>query len=136
MSKSSRKRYQAKRREYKQIEEQIDRRNAYGLPDPTPYEATRKIIEQEKRSLKNKITEGDQNMMRSIIIRKSYYSGIKELSPENRLEVYDAIMHSAFENTPPDISALSNEARSVAACVIDCIEADYKRFLEKRGAKE
>ena len=51
MSKSSRKRYQAKRREYKQIEEQIDRRNAYGLPDPTPYEATRKIIEREKRSL-------------------------------------------------------------------------------------
>jgi hypothetical protein len=135
MSKSSRKRYQAKRREYKQIEEQIDRRNAYGLPDPTPYEATRKIIEREKRSLKNKIIEGEQNM-RSIIIRKSYYSGIKELSPENRLEVYDAIMHSAFENTPPDISALSNEARSVAACVIDCIEADYKRFLEKRGEKE
>ena len=82
MSKSSRKRYQAKRREYKQIEEQIDRRNAYGLPDPTPYEAARKIIEREKRSLKNKITEGDQNMMRSIIIRKAYYSGIKELSPE------------------------------------------------------
>lgn len=135
MSKSSRKRYQAKRREYKQIEEQIDRRNAYGLPDPTPYEATRKIIEREKRSLKNKIIEGEQNM-RSIIIRKSYYSGIKELSPENRLEVYDAIMQSAFENTPPDFSALSNAARSVAACVIDCIEADYRRFLEKRGAKE
>lgn len=133
MSKSSRKRYQAKRRAYKR-EEPIDRRNVYGLPDPTPYEATRKIIEREKRSLKNKITEGEQNM-RSIIIRKSYYSGIKELSPENRLEVYDAIMQSAFENTPPDFSALSNAARSVAACVIDCIEADYRRFLEKRGAK-
>nr|DAG28389.1 MAG TPA: hypothetical protein [Caudoviricetes sp.] len=133
MSKSSRKRYQAKRRAYKR-EEPIDRRNVYGLPDPTPYEAMRKIIEREKRSLKNKIIEGEQNM-RSIIIRKSYYSGIKELSPENRLEVYDAIMHSAFENTPPDISTLSNEARSVAACVIDCIEADYKRFLEKRVAK-
>jgi hypothetical protein len=50
MSKSSRKRYQAKRREYKQIEEQIDRRNAYGLPDPTPKAAVDKIIQKERRT--------------------------------------------------------------------------------------
>lgn len=49
MSKSSRKRYQAKRREYKQIEEQIDRRNAYGLPDPPPKAAVDKIIQKERR---------------------------------------------------------------------------------------
>lgn len=52
MSKSSRKRYQAKRREYKQIEEQIDRRNAYGLPDPTPQEAVRQIIRNERKNKK------------------------------------------------------------------------------------
>lgn len=48
MSKSSRKRYQAKRRAYKR-EEPIDRRNVYGLPDPTPKAAVDKIIQKERR---------------------------------------------------------------------------------------
>lgn len=60
MSKSSRKRYQAKRREYKQIEEQIDRRNAYGLPDPTPKAAVDKIIQKERR-IKHERNKGDHH---------------------------------------------------------------------------
>lgn len=50
MSKSSRKRYQATRRRYKQREEQLDRRNVYGLPDPTPQEAVRQIIRNERKN--------------------------------------------------------------------------------------
>lgn len=57
MSKSSRKRYQATRRRYKQRkeqeeprEEQLDRRNVYGLPDPTPQEAVRRIIRNERKN--------------------------------------------------------------------------------------
>lgn len=74
--------------------------------------------------------------MNSILIRKSYYSGIKGLSPENRLAVYDAIMHSAFENTPPDMSALSPAALSVASLINEDIQSNYAVYVQRRGGTD
>lgn len=79
--------------------------------------------------------------MNSILIRKSYYSGIKGLSPENRLAVYDAIMHSAFEDTPPDMAALSPAALSpaalsVASLINEDIQSNYAVYVQRRGGSD
>lgn len=74
--------------------------------------------------------------MNSILIRKSYYSGIKGLSPENRLAVYDAIMHSAFEDTPPDMAALSPTALSVASLINEDIQSNYAVYVQRRGGSD
>lgn len=129
MSKSSRRRYQATRRGYKQREEQLDRRNVYGLPDPTPQEAVRQIIRNERNRVKEK--KSTMTMKRQLIFRKTYYTGLKGLDPEKRLEAYDAIMQYAFE-TPPELSTLSKDARPVVSIILDSIEADFQRWKVKR----
>lgn len=134
MSKSSRRRYQATRRRYKQREEQkepreeqLDRRNVYGLPDPTPQEAVRQIIRNERSKTKEKV----MTMKRQLVFRKTYYTGIKGLDPEKRLEAYDAIMQYAFE-TPPELSTLSKDVRPVVSIILDSIEADFQRWKAKQ----
>lgn len=132
MSKSSRKRYQATRRRYKQRkeqEEQLDRRNVYGLPDPTPQEAVRQIIKNERNRVKEK--KSTMTMKRQLIFRKTYYTGLKGLDPEKRLEAYDAIMQYAFA-TPPELSTLSKDVRPVVSIILDSIEADFQRWKVKR----
>lgn len=129
MSKSSRKRYQATRRRYKQREEQLDRRNVYGLPDPTPQEAVRQIIKNERNRVKEK--RSTMTMKRQLVFRKTYYTGLKGLDPEKRLEAYDAIMQYAFE-TPPELSTLSKDVRPVVSIILDSIEADFQRWKVKR----
>ena len=70
-------------------------------------------------------------MKRQLIFRKTYYTGLKGLDPEKRLEAYDAIMQYAFE-TPPELSTLSKDACPVVSIILDSIEADFQRWKVKR----
>lgn len=66
--------------------------------------------------------------MRQMIFRKNYYSGLKKLSPDKRLEAYDAIMCYVFNGELVDISP---ECVPVLAVIFDSIEADFRKYEKK-----
>lgn len=71
--------------------------------------------------------------MKTIIFRERYWRSLSILSPESRLEAYDAIMEYVFTRKIEKINKISSEG--LAAAVIDIcksIDEDYQRYLGSR----
>jgi hypothetical protein len=67
--------------------------------------------------------------VRQLLFRKNYYLGLMKLSPEKRLEAYDAIMKYAFDGEVVETSA---ECAPLLASVFESINLDFERY--KKGS--
>lgn len=72
--------------------------------------------------------------MRQLIFRKSYYNGLCQLSPEKRLEAYDAIMEYAFGEG--DGKLPSEDLRPILTVILDSINLDFDRYEAKCGKEK
>lgn len=68
--------------------------------------------------------------MRQLIFRKSYYDALMKMTPEQRLEAYDAIMAYAFDGEEMETSA---GVAPVLSIIFDSIDQDFRRY---EAAKE
>lgn len=66
--------------------------------------------------------------MRQLLFRKSYYNGISELSPENQLEMYSAIMRYAFEGETVEVS---KECKPLFSMIMESMNWDIAKYERK-----
>ena len=67
--------------------------------------------------------------MRQLIFRRLYYNALMKLSPEQRLEAYDAIMAFAFRGVAKETSA---SVAPVLSIIFDSINQDFRRYEEAK----
>ena len=65
------------------------------------------------------------------LFRWWYYSSIKTLPDDERLEAYDAIMGGAFMDEAPTCSP---EVAAVVSMILERIDTDTRNYEEKRAA--
>lgn len=68
--------------------------------------------------------------MRHLLFRRSYYKGISKLPPEQRVEVYDAIMRYAFNG---EYSKLSPAGTALFSTIADSIDADVEKYERNKA---
>lgn len=69
----------------------------------------------------------------SFIFYKSFYDSIKELAPEEQVQIYNAIFSYQFENKEPSLNGI---CKSIFTLILPQLEANNKRYLNgcKGGA--
>ena len=69
----------------------------------------------------------------SFIFYKSFYDSIKELAPEEQVQIYNAIFSYQFENKEPNLNGI---CKSIFTLILPQLEANNKRYLNgcKGGA--
>lgn len=68
--------------------------------------------------------------MRTMLFRRTYYSGISKLSDQAQLEAYRAIMKYAFDDVKVEASP---ECAPVLATILDSLGQDIERYKAEHG---
>jgi len=72
-------------------------------------------------------------MRDTMIFYRSFYEAIKELPPENKIEVYDAIFSYSLDFSEPDLSGIS---KTIFTLIKPQLDANIKRFENGKKPKQ
>ena len=72
-------------------------------------------------------------MRDTMIFYRSFYEAIKELPPENKIEVYDAIFSYSLDFYEPDLSGIS---KTIFTLIKPQLDANIKRFENGKKPKQ
>ena len=71
-------------------------------------------------------------MKKTLLFRYNYYRGLKAMSPEDRLEAYDAIMSYVFED---EVLEVSSAITPIMAMIYESIDNDIEKYEQVKNSR-